>query len=421
MNTFTISIVLLSLVLYLMGCQTAPDTANGTAPGGAMPHPLVNESGSIIQASTTWESELRPAVLEQLQNEVYGEMPPAAGIRSTVFFEDAEYLDGKATLRQVHIEFGSEESAPIALLLAIPNNRNEPAPVILGLNFHGNQTVIDAPEVPITPHWVPERGEGVEDNKATEASRGTSKTRWSIEQNIDRGYAIATFYHGDVDPDKDDFSDGVHSFIPLNGETERTDTSWGTLAAWAWGMHRAVDYLVTDADIDAEKIAIMGHSRNGKAALFAGATDERISLVISNQSGCGGAALSRRKMGETVQAINDQFPHWFARSFRKYNDNEEALPLDQHQLIALIAPRPVLVASAEEDLWADPEGELLGLVGASPVYQLYGYDGLSIDQLPDKNMLIGGQQGYHIRPGGHGVGPEDWKIFADFVDNHFGK
>ena len=419
MNTFTISLVLFGITLFLMGCQSAPEEATGVAPGGALPHPLLDESGALIQATETWESELRPRVLEQFTKEVYGEMPAPESIRPRVFFEDPDFLEGKATLRLVQIEFGPEGTVPIELLLVVPNERTEPAPVILGLNFHGNQTVTDAPDVPLTPHWVPERGEGVVENQATEASRGTSHTRWSLAQNIERGYAIATFYHGDVDPDKDDFTDGVHAAIPMAGGTERTDTSWGALAAWAWGLHRAVDYLVTDEDIHPEKIAVMGHSRNGKAALFAGATDDRISLVISNQSGCGGAALSRRKMGETVEAINTRFPHWFARSFWQYNDNEEALPFDQHQLLALIAPRPLLVASAQEDLWADPEGELLALVGANPVYQLYGYEGLAVDGLPAVNTLIGEQQGYHIRPGGHGVGPEDWNMFADFVDIHF--
>ena len=199
----------------------------------------------------------------------------------------------------------------------------------------------------------------------------------------------------------------------------RTENSWGGLAAWAYGIHRAVDYLVTDPDIDTERIAVMGHSRNGKAALFAGATDDRIALVVSNQSGCGGAALSRRKQGETVKAINDSFPHWFNREFRKFNDNQDQLPLDQHLLISLMAPRPVLVASARGDNWADPEGEFLGLKGAESVYKLFGKAGLIVDEMPDTNQLVGAELGYHIRPGEHSVGSADWKVFMDFADQFF--
>ena len=420
MNIFSIVLLLCSMSLYVLGCQTTPGEAVGSAPGGAIPHPLLDDTGNMIQTVEEWESTQRSLLLDQFAREMYGIMPAAEAIEATLLSENPDFMDGEATLKQVRIAFGPEGTQPIELLLAIPNIRTEPAPVILGLNFYGNHAVSDAAEIPLTSQWVPERGEGVEDNKATDASRGTASSRWSIKQNIDKGYAVATFYHADVDPDRPDFTDGIHSTIPVNGSTERTETSWGTLAAWAWGLHRAVDYLITDADIDSDKIAVMGHSRNGKAALLAGATDARIDLVISNQSGCGGAALSRRKMGETVEAINTNFPHWFSQSFRKYNDNEAELPFDQHQLIALIAPRPVLVASAEEDLWADPEGELMALVGANPVYQIYGFEGLEATGLPQVNTLIGKQQGYHIRPGGHGVGPADWAVFTDFAEMHFG-
>ena len=386
-----------------------------------IPDPLVLESGATVDDAERWTNERAAEIKDLFSHYMYGFMPPPVNITTTVRHLDANYMDGQAIKKQVTITFGPEGTPGMHLLVVIPKNTPDPSPVILGPNFHGNHTVLPDEDIPLSEYWVPERGEGVENNRATPASRGTSSMRWDIEAAIGRGYAVATFYHGDLDPDKDDFSDGVHSYIPLDGETQRTEHSWGSLAAWAWGIHRAVDYLSYDPDIDPARIAVMGHSRNGKAALWAGATDARIALIISNQSGCGGAALSSRKKGETVKAINDRFPHWFNMAFRSFNDNEERLPMDQHMLISLLAPRPVLVASAEDDAWADPEGEFLALKGAEPVYKLLGYSGLNNESMPPTNQLVGDLLGYHIRPGGHGVGPQDWALFLDFADMHFGR
>lgn len=382
-----------------------------------LPDPLISFDGTRVKTAEQWRSSRRPELIRLFQHYMYGKPPaPPANLKASIEFEDATLFGGKATLRLVKLEFGPPGTPAMHLLVAIPNRRTGKAPVFVGLNFCGNHALLDHPKIPLPTVWMPGNCPGCQDNRATELGRGAQKDVWEIEKSIDRGYAVATCYTGDIDPDQPDFTDGVHPHFLASGQKQPGPHEWGTIAAWAWGVQRAVDYLVTVPEIDARRVAVVGHSRLGKTALLAGATDERIALVIPHQAGCGGTAPSRHKVGETVKQINDRFPHWFCDEFTKFNDDVDRLPFDQHSLVALCAPRPVLFSNAVEDSWADPEGQFRVLAAATPVYKLLGVDGLQAEEFPPVGKLVNSRLGYFIRDGKHSMNAIDWKVFLDFAD-----
>jgi len=388
-----------------------------------LPDPLVMLGGQRVASQEDWFNKRRPELKELFQYYMYGYAPPAPKeIRTKTERVESKYFGGKATKKEVTIAFDPPGSPQIHLLLVAPNNRQAPAPVFVGLNFCGNHQLVDDPSVALPEAWARSTCPGcTKDGVSTDAGRGKQIDTWSLEQSIDRGYAVATFYYGDIDPDKNDMTDGVHPCFLKPGQKELGPHDWGAIAAWAWGVSRAVDYLVTDPDLDAKKIAVMGHSRLGKTALLAAALDERIALAIPHQAGCGGTAPSRSATGESVERINTSFPHWFNDTFPLFNKQVERLPFDQHCLVALVAPRPVLYTNAVEDTWANPAGQFEMLKAANPVYELLGCEGLTAKEMPPNETLVSSTLGYYIRPGKHSTTPGDWKIFLDFADKHFKK
>jgi hypothetical protein len=386
-----------------------------------LPDPLVMLDGERVTTKEQWVNKRRPELKELFGYYMYGYLPTAPEkIDCKVEREDGRSFGGEATLREVSIAFGPPELPQIHLLLAVPNERKGPAAVFLGMNFCGNHALVKDSAVRLPTCWIDGRGPGVKNHRATEAGRGTQVDVWAIEQSIERGYAVATFFYGDIVPDRPGVSDGIQSYFRKQGEKPGPH-DWGAIAVWAWGLHRAVDYLVTATDIDRHRIAVVGHSRLGKTALLAAAFDERIALVIPHQAGCGGTAPSRGKVGESVKQINDCFPHWFNGTFKAFNDRPDRLPFDQHCLVALVAPRPVLLTNAIEDAEANPQGEFQILQAAEPVYRLLGAGGLEAKHMPQTGKLIDSTLGYYIRPGKHSMGKEDWKVFVAFADKHFGK
>lgn len=354
-----------------------------------LPDPLVSDTGEPIVSPKSWNEQQRPHLLELFRTQVYGKMP--VGRPDNLTFEiksTAGVLEGKAVCKQIAVHFeGPGGKGGFLFHLFLPTVSDKPVPAFLCIGHRDRS-----------------------DSDPTDQDSGFLP----VSRIIERGYAAAVFNVNQVAPDRNGaFETGVHAVF----DTHRNAQSWGTLSAWAWACSRVMDYFETDADIDLHRVAVVGHSRGGKAALWCGAEDTRFALVISNDSGCSGAAVTRGKLGEQIAGITGAFPYWFCENYKLYADNTDDLPVDQHELIALIAPRSVYVASATEDTWSDPENEFLACVHAGPVFQLFGLNGVGSTHMPEpEKPLREGSIGYHLRTGRHDLTPYDWDCFMNFAD-----
>ncbi len=413
----TFLLLIFSMSFQMALAQWEPNYDENKVPEFKLPDPLKTFTGKKIRKVKQWENKRRPELLDFFTQNIYGEVPGKLTIHSAnVIEQSSNAFNGKALRKQVELTFKkNDRTLSCTILMYLPKGV-EKAPVFLGYNFYGNHTVVNDVNVIISEAWVRDNPSfGIVHNQLTEQSRGVRTNRWAVEKILDAGFGFATIYYGEVDPDKDDYSDGIQSLLYIDDQSKPADNEWGSIAAWSWGLSRVLDYFEQDEDVDATRVVVFGHSRLGKTSLWAGAKDQRFAGVISNDSGCGGAALSKRQFGETIFRINRSFPHWFSGNFKNYNNSELSMPVDQHELIALIAPRPVYIASAEEDLWADPRGEYLSAYYATPVYELYGKTGITEKEMPDINWPILNVVAYHIRSGKHDVTDFDWQQYINWA------
>ena len=434
------------LMMSSVFCYAQVPPANfdeSKVPNYVLPEPLRTKDGRNVDSPELWKEVRRPELLALFEQEMYGKLPLpllpidnlqtiGLSVRITgLGTMDRTVFNGKGTRHQLRLHLGKEgqdfknDHPKIDVLIYLPNRTTGKIPAFIGLNFRGNHTVAADPGIHLGTVWkTPQGGWDARDNifvpqPAQEEERGMRASRWQVEMILDRGYALITANYNDIEPDFDGGSKlGVRRLIEQKGEPNEGNA----IATWAWGLELIRDTVLRadDFNLDPDKMAVIGHSRLGKTALWAGGTNPNFAIVISNNSGSGGAALSRREFGETLLLTNTARPHWFCDNFKKHGRDVQSMPFDQHELIALIAPRPVYIASAVEDPWADPKGEFLSGLYADPVYRLLGTDGIAgVTEIPDIDCPVGGTIGYHIRTGVHDVTEYDWKQFLDFADKHF--
>lgn len=365
-------------------------------PPYTLPDVLKTRANQVVRNKATWEKVRRPEIIKLLEENIYGQMPTSFDrLTYSIKNEKASVMAGKATLKEVIIEVvRNNKPLKINLVLFVPTKQKGPVPVFLLINNRGKEN--------------------------TDPTRAHKSDFWPAEMVIDSGYAIAAFHVSDLAPD--DSVQYVNGVLQLYPEQLTINEGMGAIGAWAWGASRVLDYFQKDAAIDAKKVAIVGHSRGGKASLWAASEDQRFAMCFSNCSGNTGAALSHRRFGETISRINTTFPHWFAKNYKKFNNNEDALPLDQHMLLATIAPRPLYATNATKDLWADPTGTFLSLKQAEKVYAFYGLKSNLPAHLPAVNQpIVTSQLGYHLREGEHNLTAYDWSNFLKFANLHLKK
>lgn len=382
-----------------------------------LPDPLVLANGQRVRDVKTWTQKRRPELIRLFEENEYGRAPGRPRDMSfDVFDKGTPAMDGKAIRKQITVYFSKDKEGPKEdLVLYIPANAAKPVPILFSINFSPNAAIFDDPGIKLGEMWSPR------DKKKVPAVRGRGLGRMKIDDILAKGIGVAGLYYGDIDPDfLDAVGLGVRAKYLKSGQTAPAPDEWGAISAWAWGMSRAIDYFETDESVDAKRIAIYGVSRLGKTVMWEGAHDERVALVIASCSGEGGAALSRRNYGETIAHLTapTRYPYQFAGNYAKYAKDVNAFPVDAHELVALIAPRPVLLQTGDGDGWSDPHGEFLAAVAADPVYKLFGKTGLGTTEMPAPGQLVGDTLGYYEHHGGHGTMPTDWPVFISFMEKH---
>lgn len=417
-RALTVSVALIAATGMVNGQKFTPNYDESKAETSAIPDILAKPDGSRAQSFAEWYDFCRPAAMKVFENEFYGKRPPRpAQISFKTLEESDDALEGIAKRRQIEIKVGDKDGEKTFVMLVYsPKNSTtqNPAPSFICLNFQGNHTTSDDKEILLTDSWA----RGVKGNKALDEHRGLKKNRWPLKEIVERGYAVATIYYGDIYPDKDKIDGTPESIYTI---FDKSAHDLPAISAWSWGLSRGIDALETLPDIDSSKIFVVGHSRLGKTSLLTSACDKRVAIAASNDSGCMGAALSRRNYGETPASMLVNFPFWFSKNLAKYASDPSTMPVDQHQFIAMTAPRPVYVASATQDQWADPRGEFMSLMEASKVYELLGAKKLPKDSDYSPEKPFHGDVGYHLRIGKHDITVYDWMNYCDFADLHFGK
>jgi hypothetical protein len=394
----------------------------------AWPDPLVLQSGAVVRSRAEFEQQRRHEIFHLLEENVYGRTPSASLPVHVLKTEMEEHaLHGLARRKQITLAVGSHGERIWHLLQYMPTQANGPVPVIIGLNFEGNQSVDTDPGIDLNPVWVPDPAlrdlplakelAGHVLRMVEASTRGVDASQWQVEQIISRGYGIATIYGGDIEPDySGGIGYGVRPLFFTSGQSLPKANDWGAIGAWAWAMSRTIDVLSNDPSVDRNRFIAFGFSRFGKTALWAAAQDKRFALVISNESGQAGATLSHRRQGEPIDHLMLAFPHWFCANYQHYLGRVQDLPVDGHLLLALIAPRPLYVGSAIADPFSDPEGELMAAKAVSPVYAFYGETGITDTATPELEHPIGDTVMYHVRRGGHDVTAYDWEQYLNFAD-----
>jgi hypothetical protein len=379
-----------------------------------LPDPLVLANGQPVLDAKTWYGQQRPEIVRLFEEKQYGRAPGRpSGESFEVFEKAAPALDGKATRRQVTVYFSSDKAGPKAdLLLYLPAQAQKPVPVLLNIGFSANSSTVNDPGIKPGMVWD-------KDKKRVPASQGITIGKLNPLPFLEQGIGVATVYYGDIDPDfAGGIPYGVRKLYLKPGQTEPAADEWGSIAAWAWGLSRVMDYFETDPQVDAKRVAVEGVSRLGKTVMWAGAHDTRFAMVIASCSGEGGAALSRRNYGETVKHLAVRYGYQFCANYAKYGDDVSKLPVDANLLVALVAPRPLFLQTGDQDYWSDPKGEFLAAVAAGPVYRLLGKQGLDTAELPAPGQAIMHTVGYEMHAGGHGTVPSDWPLFLQFMKMH---